>query len=86
MSRDLGYDCALPFDRDDPQFVYGVEVGRLWEQLKSGDEVVQTVHAVNSEMMMRLAEAAGRQFRAEELDENWIEITFAANPEVEMEE
>ena len=31
------YALALAFDTDSPEFVRGVEIGRLWEQLKTDE-------------------------------------------------
>jgi hypothetical protein len=73
-----GHTCLLPFDTDDAEFVRGFEAGRVWALLRGvGDEVVETVHANNAEMMLRLGEATGRRVRAVDLDENWIEVSFA---------
>jgi hypothetical protein len=73
-----GHTCLLPFDTDDGEFVRGFEAGRLWALLRETDEeVVETVHAANAEMILRLSEATGRHVQAVDLDENWIEVTFA---------
>ena len=73
MSDD-SYSLALEFDTNDPEFARGVEAGRLWEMLKSGEAVQQTIHATNTEMAIRMCEAGGRAWRAEPLDETWIEL------------
>ena len=78
MSDPSGHACLLPFDTDDAEFVRGFETGRLWALLQgTDDEVVETVHAANAEMILRLGEAAERHVQSVELDENWIEVTFA---------
>jgi len=77
---DNAYSLALAFDTDHPEFARGVEAGRLWEQLKSGEPVEQTIHATNSEMAMRMCEGMGREFSAEVLDETWIELRVEAAP------
>ncbi len=78
MNDPTGHTCLLPFDTDDPEFVRGFEAGRLWALLRvTEDVVVETVHASNSEMMLRLGEATDRHVRAVDLDENWVEVTFA---------
>lgn len=74
MSADAGFSLALAFDTDDPEFVRGVEAGRLWEQLKSGEQVDQTIHATNAEMAIRMCEALDREFTAQVLDETWVEL------------
>jgi hypothetical protein len=72
-----GYSLLLPFDTDDPEFARGVEVGRLWELLKTGEEVSETIHATNAEMVMRLGEATGRGYETEEpFSGDWLHIVF----------
>lgn len=64
-----GYQPVLAFDTDDPEFARGVEVGRLWEQLRNEpDAFVQEIHATNAEMVLRMGEATGRTVAAEEMD------------------
>jgi hypothetical protein len=78
MCDPTGHTCLLPFDTDDAEFARGFETGRLWSLLRgTEDEVIETVHAANAEMVLRLGEATGRHVQAVELDENWIEATFA---------
>lgn len=78
MNDPTGNACLLPFDTDDAEFARGFETGRIWALLRAtDDEVVETMHAENAEMIMRLGEATGRYVRAVELDDNWIEATFA---------
>ena len=74
-----GFACALAFDTPGPDFVRGVEIGRLWELLK-GDEALpeQVLHASNAEMILRMAEATGRAVVSEDLDDCWIAVTFGA--------
>ena len=66
--------CA--FDTDDPEFVRRFEVGVMWQRLQTDDSCEMTVHASNAEMVMRVAEATGRTFTAEHLDEDWIVVSF----------
>jgi hypothetical protein len=68
------YGLLLPFDTDDSEFCRGFEAGHLWEQLKSGEEIQQTIHATNSEMAIRMCEEMEREFSAEVLDETWVEL------------
>jgi hypothetical protein len=72
--RDTAGGYGLLLDSDDPEFCRGVEAGRLWEQLKTGESVEQTIHATNAEMAIRMCEALDREFSAEELDETWVEF------------
>jgi len=69
-------DLICPFDTDDPEFVRGFEVGTVWSQVRTGEPCVVTVHATNVEMVMRMAEATGRLFEAEDLDDDWIAVAF----------
>lgn len=78
MNDSAGHACLLPFDTDDTEFARGFEAGRLWALLQTtDDEIVETVHASNAEMILRLAEATDRQVQAVDLDEHWIEVTFS---------
>lgn len=78
MSEPAGHSCLLRFDTDHAEFGRGFEVGRLWALLRAtDDEIVETVHASNAEMILRLGEATGRNVRAVELDDHWIRATFA---------
>jgi hypothetical protein len=72
------YDVVLPFDSDAPDFVRGVEVGMVWSRLQVAGEVVATVHTSNAEMMMRMAEATGRRVAAQEINDDWLVVTFDA--------
>jgi hypothetical protein len=77
MRGSMGHTCLLSFDTDDPEFARGFEIGRLWALLRSSeDAVVETTHASNTEMMLRLAEATDRRVRAVDLDDHWVEVTF----------
>ena len=70
------HSLVLPFDTTGTDFVRGVEVGRIWEQLKSDAAVVETVHATNAEMMLRMSEATGRALTGEILDDTWMIVEF----------
>jgi hypothetical protein len=73
------FTCALQFDTAGPDFVRGVEVGRLWEMLKVGNETVEEiVHISNAEMILRMAEATSRPVRSEEIDDTWVRVIFDA--------
>lgn len=71
-----GFSLALEFDRPDPQFAYGVEVGRLWEMMRqaveTGEGFDQEVHAVNAEMCIRMGESLDLDVSAELLDDTWM--------------
>ena len=72
------YAIALAFDTNSSDFVRGVEIGRLWEQLQTDEPIVQEVHTSNAEMLLRMSEATGRPLRADELDETWLLAHFDA--------
>jgi hypothetical protein len=65
------FSLELEFDTNSAEFVRGVEIGRLWEQIKDPEQFEQTIHSSNIEMVMRIAEATGREMRVEDIDDNW---------------
>jgi hypothetical protein len=67
-----GFQPILVFDSNSADFARGVEVGRLWEQIKDPEPFEQTIHSSNIEMVMRMIEATGREMRVEDSsDDNW---------------
>jgi hypothetical protein len=71
------YKLVLAFDRDTPAFVHGVEVGVLWQRLQTEPlPVVATLHATNAEMALRLSDALEIPAAAEELNDDWLSVTF----------
>lgn len=74
----LDVRLLLPFDTQDPQFARGFECGRVWAILRADPdaEFSEYVHAANLEMLLRMAEAAGRMVRTEDVDEMWVLATF----------
>jgi hypothetical protein len=73
-----GHSLLVAFDTSASDFVRGVEVGRLWEQLRSDEPVEQEVHASNAEMLLRMAEATQRPLKADVLDDTWLLARFDA--------
>lgn len=72
------YGLLLAFDTDDPEFTRGFEIGQMWERLERDGFLQQPLaHASNSEMFMRMAEAKGMRFSAEEVNDEWVSITIA---------
>jgi hypothetical protein len=69
---------AVRFDTDDPEFVRGFEAGRLAGRLEHqlDGPVEQYAHATNSEMVMRLGEAAGRRVWSRDAGEGWLLVRF----------
>ena len=78
VESSAGHNLVLAFDTDAAEFARGVEVGRVWETLRSqpGEEVCEIMHAANAEMILRMAEAEARPVVAELLDEVWLAATF----------
>jgi hypothetical protein len=74
MAEESDYSLLLAFDSDDEEFVRGFEAGRLCEQLRGEDEVHQMIHAANAEMAMRMCEKEHREFSAEHVDDEWIDL------------
>lgn len=76
-----GFELALQFDTDDPAFARGVEVGLLYAGVRSASlggvsRYSRTVHAINAEMVLRIAEALQVPVQSEELGDEWLEVTF----------
>jgi hypothetical protein len=71
------YDLKLAFDSDAAEFARGVEIGMLYDRLRSSALPVHTtIHASNAEMVLRLGEAFGCQVHADELDADWLSVEF----------
>jgi hypothetical protein len=76
VSGDDDLTLALPFDTDEPDFRRGVEVGMLYEAVRRSPVVSMLIHADNAEMAIRIAEAAGKPFSAEECGDDWLDVTI----------
>lgn len=75
MSSEL--ECPLAFDTDEPEFARGFEVGFLWGRMVHESEIVQTIHAENAEMVIRMAEAYDTwTFTGEPVDERWMRVVL----------
>lgn len=82
MSGQEGFEMALSLDGRPHDFVLGVEIGRLWEQLSDPQAFEQTIHAENLEIVMRMREATGRQITVEDsTDDAWCHLLVAASGE-----
>lgn len=85
MSHDeqpTGSSLLLAFDSDDPEFARGFEAARVWSAVRLIEHAADfMVRAENAEMMLRIAEATGRQLRITELDDEWMEAHFSAPSE-----
>lgn len=71
--------CVLAFDTDDDSFVNGFECGRTWQMLREDQDrsIEVMVHACNAEMLIRMAEATGRDVKSEEMGGVWIWVSFS---------
>jgi hypothetical protein len=65
---------VLAFDTDEPEFTRGFEAGQLWERLERDGMAAQLVHAGNAEMVMRMAEAKGLKFCANDAGDGWLGV------------
>ena len=67
----------MAFDTDDPMFVRGFEIGRMWASLPADRRFI--VHTSNAEMVMRVGEHFGMRGRSVELGDGaaaFMEVTF----------
>jgi hypothetical protein len=70
------FELTLALDRDAPEFARGVEVGMLYQRLRSEPLPLSAiVHADNAEMALRLAESFGVSACAEDLGD-WLAVTY----------
>lgn len=75
VTENSGWSLLLAFDSDDPEFARGFEAGRMWERVKDDRTTWDaTVHASNAEMVMRMCESQERTFRAETLDDDYVQV------------
>lgn len=80
-----GHGLLLAFDVDDPEFVRGFEVGRLWTLLREhpDEEVSEYARAANAEMLLRLAEVTGRRVTTVDVDDVWLTATFEPSADLD---
>lgn len=63
-----GFELALAFDTDEPEFARGFEAGKLYELAKHNglcEMESMTFHSTNAEMVVRIIEKTGVPVRAE---------------------
>lgn len=73
----MEFDLVVEFDREDAMFARGVEVGMLWQRLRTESLPVHgLLHVDNMEMALRLAEASAVSVQADDLDGDWLWLTF----------
>lgn len=77
--HDTEYGMVLPFDTNDPKFARGFEAGGIWGRMQCREDLIeQTIHGTNTEMVMRMAEAAAYRFHADPGPGDWMHVTLAA--------
>lgn len=74
------WGLVLAFDTDDPEFTRGVEAGIIWAHLETYRCHEGIVSNANAEMVIRMAEARGMPFHAEELGDEWLYVTIGTPP------
>jgi hypothetical protein len=81
----VDYDCIWRFVDQSPAFVYGVEAGAIYQEMRDGaTQITATTHADNEEEIRNLANSMGYSVSIEELDETFQNVTFTkhgATPE-----
>lgn len=73
----MAFELLLAFDTQEPEFARGFEAGRVWQMLKGDEPFEQLMNAANAEMVMRMVEATGREYSADILDDEWIQLNVA---------
>jgi hypothetical protein len=76
MERDRGLMSVC--DASGEEFLRGLEIGRLWEQLRSEEPVQTRVRAANVELLLRMSAASSRPLKADAVDETWLLARFQA--------
>lgn len=77
MGDDDELECVLPFDSDHPEFTRGFEAGTLWGRLEAGQrDFDAVVHASNTEMVLRIAEAHQTTVHSHDIDEDWTRVVI----------
>jgi hypothetical protein len=67
--------CVLPFLTTSKPFAHGVEVGCLWEQLKSLDRVEGPFHRANQDQILLMLSRLGwTAEKVEPVDEFWFQL------------
>lgn len=73
MSEDTDYGMLVAFTDESDSFVLGFETGQVWEAMARSDPFIErTVHAVNGEVLSRMARAQGYELTLEDaMDGCW---------------
>ena len=73
------FRLLLAFDSDDPGFRRGFESALIYRdslELEPGRGFVRQIHADNAEMVMRIAEATGCAFSAQDDGHDWMTVSL----------
>lgn len=78
---EVGYDLILAFDSDSPEFVRGFEAGLLYAGAELTKKAAparftRMIHANNAEMALRIAESLDISVRAEDVNDNWVNVIY----------
>ena len=77
--HDTSWGLALSLDGQSSDFVLGVEIGRLWEQMKDPEAFSQSIHPENLEIVMRVMESTGRKMHVEDSStDEWVNLIMEA--------
>lgn len=75
----LSFDGLYPTMAEEHAFVHGVEFGRLWHRMRSGQEaeIEETVHAANRPTIERAAASQGWEVEFKDAGEpTWLFATL----------
>ncbi|TXI06508.1 MAG: hypothetical protein E6Q76_09660 [Rhizobium sp.] len=83
-SDEGGFSLALPFLTDSREFAYGVEVGILWQRMKTERHLDEMCLLANQEqILLMLNRARWRVERAEVVAKGWFHLVASAPAEGE---
>lgn len=76
---ETGWGCVVPFLNPDPAYCYGVEFGRLYEQMKQSDSIDDSFHTENQDQILLLFSRLGWTVgKMDVIDEHWFHIEATA--------
>lgn len=74
------YDCIWRFVDQSAPFVYGVEAGAIYQEMRGGaPRIAATTHAENEEEIRNLANSMGYSVAVDDLDETFQNVVFTKN-------
>lgn len=76
VERPIGYGLLYALDSEHPEFLRGCEAGFIDAKLQFLGHVTlrELMHRSNEEMLRRMAEAAGRSYSVEIIDDEWMAV------------